>query len=67
MVKQEKNKEWLAALREKHLRATECTRRYICFQYIFFMKMEIINNGSISAVKLSYCRNAIDFSNWKSI
>lgn len=23
--------------------------------------------GSISAVKLSYCRNAIDFSNWKSI
>lgn len=36
-------------------------------KYIFFMKSEIINNGSISAVKLSYCRNAIDFKKEKGI
>ena len=30
-------------------------------KYIFFKKREIINNSSISAVELGYCRNAIDF------
>lgn len=30
-------------------------------KYIFFKKREIINNRSISAVELGYCRNAIDF------